>query len=521
MPDDVSHPGVFIEESPAGHPIAGVATSTTAFLGQAAMGPTDKPVSVFDLTDFIDQFGPLDLNYPMGFAVRDFFANGGSQAVIVRLYENPSVGNPAAVLKAGTVHPVTLVATSPGDWANSLEAQVKHDGDAGVATDLGLTTDDLFSLRVRARPGGPQEKFLNLTVKDTARRVDRVLARESALVRIADPDALVEPPGESVDGTGTATWDHVQPTDVGHPSAPLDLAAYAGDRAARTGKYQLAHVDLVNLVCVSANTLDHSVPAPVYRDILDYCVERRAFLLVDAPADWTRADLTDRLSQFQSIETAARNAAVFYPRLLQKNPLRGNQIEPFAPCGAVAGVIARTDATRGVWKAPAGADASLAGVVGLSENLSDAQAGPLNQHGINVIRTFPTVGPVVWGARTMRGADVNADEFKYIPVRRTALFIEESLQRGLQWAMFEPNDEPLWAQIRLTVGAFMNDLFRKGAFQGQTERDAYFVNCGRQTTTDDDIDNGVLNVVVGFAPLRPAEFVILQLQLIAGQKGPP
>jgi phage tail sheath protein FI len=184
-------------------------------------------------------------------------------------------------------------------------------------------------------------------------------------------------------------------------------------------------------------------------------------------------------------------------------------------------VIARTDATRGVWKAPAGADASLAGVVGLSENLSDAQAGPLNQHGINVIRTFPTVGPVVWGARTMRGADVNADEFKYIPVRRTALFIEESLQRGLQWAMFEPNDEPLWAQIRLTVGAFMNDLFRKGAFQGQTERDAYFVNCGRQTTTDDDIDNGVLNVVVGFAPLKPAEFVILQLQLIAGQKGPP
>ncbi|OBF40983.1 hypothetical protein A5724_05215 [Mycobacterium sp. ACS1612] len=521
MPDEVSHPGVFIEEFPAGHPIAGVATSITAFLGQARMGPTDKPVSVFDLTDFIDQFGPLDLNYPMGFAVRDFFANGGSHAVIVRLYKNPPAGKAAAVLKAGTVHPVTLVAASPGDWANSLEAQVKHDGDAAVATALAVAPDDLFSLRVRTRPGGAQEKFLNLTVKDSARRVDRVLARESAWVRIADPDALVERPDESLDDTGTAAWDHVQPNDVGHPGAPLDLAAYAGDRAARTGKHQLAHVDLVNLVCVSANTLDNSVPPPVYRDILDYCVERRAFLLVDAPADWIRADLTDRLSEFESTETAARNAAIFYPRLLQKNPLRGSQIEPFAACGAVAGVIARTDAARGVWKAPAGTDASLAGVVGLSENLSDAQAGPLNQHGINVIRTFPTVGPVVWGARTMRGADLHADEFKYIAVRRTALFIEESLQRALQWVVLEPNDESLWAQIRLTVSAFMHNLFRQGAFQGVVPNVAYFVNCGRQTTTDDEIENGVVNVVVGFAPLKPSEFVILQLQLIAGQKGPP
>ena len=182
--------------------------------------------------------------------------------------------------------------------------------------------------------------------------------------------------------------------------------------------------------------------------------------------------------------------------------------------------MARTDAARGVWKAPAGTDASLAGVAGLAENLSDAESGPLNKIGINVIRTFPVYGPVVWGARTLRGADAVADEYKYIPVRRTALFIEESLRRGLQWVVFEPNDEPLWAQIRLTVGAFMHDLFRRGAFQGQTPRDAYLVKCDKETTTAGDIDNDAVNVVVGFAPLKPAEFVILQLQLIAGRKGP-
>jgi phage tail sheath protein FI len=124
---------------------------------------------------------------------------------------------------------------------------------------------------------------------------------------------------------------------------------------------------------------------------------------------------------------------------------------------------------------------------------------------------------VVWGARTLRGADQLADEWKYVPVRRTALFIEESLYRGTQWIVFEPNDEPLWAQIRLNVGAFMNSLFRQGAFQGITPKDAYFVKCDKETTTQNDIDRGIVNIIVGFAPLKPAEFVVIKLQQIAGQ----
>ena len=149
--------------------------------------------------------------------------------------------------------------------------------------------------------------------------------------------------------------------------------------------------------------------------------------------------------------------------------------------------------------------------------LTDAENGELNQLGINCLRAFPVVGQVVWGSRTLRGADQLADENKYIPVRRTTLFLEESLRRGLQWAVFEPNDESLWSAIRLNVGAFMQTLFRQGAFQGASARDAYFVKCDSETTTQSDIDLGIVNVIVGFAPLKPAEFVVISIQQLAGQ----
>jgi len=213
----------------------------------------------------------------------------------------------------------------------------------------------------------------------------------------------------------------------------------------------------------------------------------------------------------------ARNAALYFPRVVQPDPERDRQLDTFAPCGIIAGVMARTDSQRGVWKAPAGLDAALNGIQGLQVNLTDDENGQLNPLGINCLRAFPVNGRVVWGARTLRGADQLADEYKYIPVRRLALFIEESLYRGTQWVVFEPNDEPLWAQIRLNVGAFMQNLFRQGAFQGKTPREAYFVKCDKETTTQNDINLGIVNILVGFAPLKPAEFVIIKIQQIAGQ----
>ena len=185
-----------------------------------------------------------------------------------------------------------------------------------------------------------------------------------------------------------------------------------------------------------------------------------------------------------------------------------------ASSGTIAGLWARTDVARGVWKAPAGTDARLRNVDSLTYVMTDLENGTLNPLGVNCLRNFPVFSNICWGARTLEGADVLASDWKYVPVRRTTLFLEESLYRGTKWVVFEPNDEPLWSQIRLNVGAFMQDLFLQGAFQGSTPGQAYFVKCDGETTTQNDIDNGIVNIEVGFAPLKPAEFVIIKIQQI-------
>ena len=158
-------------------------------------------------------------------------------------------------------------------------------------------------------------------------------------------------------------------------------------------------------------------------------------------------------------------------------------------------------------------------MLGLSINgqegdLTDREVGLLTPLGINCLRAFPGIVHVIWGARTLEGADGLGSQWKYVPVRRLSLYIEESIVRGTQWVVFEPNDEPLWARIRLDVDAFMHTLFRQGAFRGTTPKDAYFVKCDSETTTQTDIDNGIVNIVVGFAPLRPAEFVVISIRQI-------
>jgi hypothetical protein len=218
-------------------------------------------------------------------------------------------------------------------------------------------------------------------------------------------------------------------------------------------------------------------------------------------------------------EPSRRNSALYFPRLVLDD--LGHRASPsidvtsFPPSGALAGLYARTDTERGIWKAPAGLATGIGGTIGLTDVLTDFDSGRLNPIAINALRTLPIVGNVVWGARTVEGDDLEASQWKYIPVRRLALYIEESLYRGTQWVVFEPNDEPLWSQIRLNVGVFMHILFRQGAFQGATARDAYFVKCDKDTNPQADIDRGIVNIIVGFAPLKPAEFVIIQLQQIS------
>ncbi len=285
---------------------------------------------------------------------------------------------------------------------------------------------------------------------------------------------------------------------------------FIGSRAQRKGIYALEPVDLFNILCLPGVT-----DPGILMDADSYCKERRAFMVVDAPKGLLPAAAAATAMSPDLPKTDY--GAVYYPWIKVADPLNGGKLRTSAPCGAIAGLYARTDSTRGVWKAPAGTDATLSGAQGVEYVLTDGENGTLNPLGVNCIRLFPVFGTLSWGARTLRGADAIASEYKYIPVRRLALFIEESLYRGTKWVVFEPNDEPLWAQIRLNLGAFMNNLFRQGAFQGKTPREAYFVKCDKETTTQNDINLGIVNIVVGFAPLKPAEFVIIKLQQMAGQ----
>jgi uncharacterized protein len=355
----------------------------------------------------------------------------------------------------------------------------------------------------------------------------------------AEPSAVVSFTGDLADATGLgeAARTNVQQyalgggavaaqaTPNGTPQrgadgdAP-DALALLGDREAKTGLFALEDVGTFNILCVPDTVrLSDNEAGQVASAATNYCEERRAFYVLDPPqADEVRdepAEIRDWLDEHATLRH--RNAAVYYPRPRLADPLNDFRLRLVATSGTVAGLYARTDGDRGVWKAPAGTEAGLRGVQGLEYRLSDQENGSLNPLAINCLRTFPVFGHVAWGARTLVGSDQQASEWKYVPVRRLALFMEESLYRGTQWVVFEPNDEPLWSQIRLNVGAFLNNLFRKGAFQGQSPQDAYFVKCDAETTTQNDIDLGIVNILVGFAPLKPAEFVIIQIQQIAGQ----
>lgn len=516
MPATLSYPGVYIEEIPSGvRTITGVATSIAAFVGRALRGPTDEPVVINGFGDFERTFGGLWAGSSLGPAVLDFFQNGGAQAIVVRLYRETATKPLLAELDA---QGLGLVASSPGTWGNDLRARVDEVSQQ-VADQLGIDKAKLFNLTVHHTRTRETEIFANLMIDPASpRRADDAIRNRSRLVRVkgALPGAVpVKHAAGAEDDFWTDDTLSSKVTDAKKAVDGDDLEAenFTG-KGDKNGLYALAKADLFNMLCIPPYK-NGNVESALIGDAAKFCEDRRAMLLVDPPIAWD--DTADAIAGVAGIGTSSKNAALFFPRIRRPNPFRGGLPEDYVPSGAVAGVFARTDTQRGVWKAPAGLEATLVGVPELSVALSDAENGQLNPLGINCLRVKPGAGRVVWGSRTLQGNDILASEWKYVPVRRTALFIEESLYRGTQWVVFEPNDEPLWAQIRLNVGAFMQNLFRQGAFQGQTPRDAYLVKCDKETTTQNDINLGIVNIVVGFAPLKPAEFVIVKIQQLAGQ----
>lgn len=403
-----THPGVFVEEKEGTvHEIEGVPTSITAFVGRALKGPRHQAVGIKSFHEFETIFGGLSTESTLGYAVRDFYLNGGNEAVIVRLF-----------------HPT----------------------------------------------GGE----------------------------------------ESGDGDGAAS-----------NGAPLDAYDFIGEGKAQAGEglYALEQAGLFNLLCIPPDLPGGNVDRDVLAAAAAYCEKRRAFLIVDSPGNWTSAAAA-KAGLSTEININSPNAAIYFPRLRQQNPLRENQLEEMAACGAVAGVIARMDRTRGVWEAPAGQEANLLGVAELSLKLTDRENGELNPLGINCLRTFQHSGHLIWGARTLAGSDAQASDWKYVPVRRLAIFLEESIDKGTEWTVFEANDEALWTRLRASVGSFMHGLFKEGAFQGATPKDAYYVKCDSETTGQSDIESGVVNILVGFAPLKPAEFITIRIQQMARKPEP-
>jgi phage tail sheath protein FI len=602
----ISYPGVYVQEVKSDvRTIVPVDTATTAFIGRARRGPVNQPVQCNSYADFQRIFGGLWLESKLGYAVNQFFLNGGSKAIIVRLYHldghdkatltvpggiyaaaaavlaaakkateldeatgksvkdaaqkamweykepGPAQDGAQAILetvnglddsatqgdvktkleaikleeaiKTDAVKQYTLILESkyPGAWGNNLCARItwidKPKVKEQVARQFGVGEGDLFNVTIHDKASGVTEEFPNVTIVEGPRKLDKVIAQESELVVVSSLSKkcpVAHPPAEKAN-----LWDDPKAYDTVAGDVQADdgeaLAAddYLG--AEKMGIYALEHADIFNLLYIPPDKPGEDLPGGVLTAAAEYCKLRRAMLLVDPPSTWVKKD--DAKEHFPIDGLSGNNAAVYFPNIKVPNPLHDNQVETFGPGGAVAGIFARTDATRGVWKAPAGLEATLKGVVDLSVPLTDAENGELNPLGINCLRKMPAAGYVVWGARTLEGDDRLASQWKYIPVRRTALFVEESLYRNIKWAVFEPNDEPLWSQLRLNIGVFMHGLFRQGAFQGQSPREAYFVKCDKTTTTQGDIDRGIVNIVVGFAPLKPAEFVILYIQQIAGQ----
>ncbi|HEV2134450.1 MAG TPA: phage tail sheath subtilisin-like domain-containing protein [Terracidiphilus sp.] len=525
MPLSRTYPGVYVQEVTGGvHPIVGVPTCITAFVGRTVFGPVNVPTNITSYSDFERDFGGIDIDYPMSYAVNDFFQNDGTQAVVVRLYQPDPIKPAKAVIK---LNGLSLEAASEGCWGNHLRVRVDNKVSAETASALGLTISDLVNLTICDTRRKIMERFLNVSVRESARRVDRVLSA-SALMRVKSamspaltlPAPHIDPqPGEDIWAQDRLSTPVAAVDEVGNDLALKD-STYLGDKNLKTGIYAFENADIFNVLCIPPDTRGGDVPAQVLSQAASYCVTRRAMLIIDPPSSWTSANEVAPQAYYRVLgmaETASQNAAIYFPRIRESDPVLKGQLDTLAPCGVIAGVWARTDALRGVWKAPAGTEAALKGVQGLAVTLTEAEEGELNSWAINCLRSFPEAGLVVWGARTLQGVSNSGGEFQYIPVRRLALFIEESVYRGTQWAVFEPNDNRLREKIRLNIVAFMNGLFHQGAFAGAKPEEAYFVKCDNETTTQVDIDQGLVNILVGFAPLKPAEFIILKIQQAAGQ----
>ncbi len=579
-----TYPGVYVEEISSGqHTITGVATSIAAFVGWTNQGPVGTATMVESWAQYQLLFGGLIPGNLLGYAVYQFFGNGGSQAYIVRLVD-PTAGTASSVICG-----LQLYASNPGAWANGISVQIYN------VTPNATSTDLTFNLKItNTSTKQVLESYTNLSVLSTSPNFAvTTINNDSTYISFSGSGSLTPPtflpfymvagavaagpafdPGETVkqastsstatflglDGAGdmllgpisgvadNTAWTGVTSTatfnSTANPAVVVQAAgptALNGGTGAKTGAdgnvlvpnttpfetalevqatgFQvLANVPIFNLLCVPGEN-DSAVVTGGSPSLLQFCHDNRAFLILDAAQNASKTTLENQgPSDAGNVKYSTlypSYGAFYYPWISAPDPQAGFRPTLFPPCGFVAGAFAATDADRGVWKAPAGIGANLSGALGLQTVLNDADNGLLNPVAVNCLRQFRTYGNVIWGARTLDGSDAAGSQWKYIPIRRLAMYIESSLYEGTQWVVFEPNAEPLWGQVRLSIGAFLQELFLRGAFAGTTPQQAYFVKCDSENNPDFSIAQGIVNITVGFAPLYPAEFVVIQITQMA------
>lgn len=527
-----SYPGVYIQELPSlAHSIQPAPTSIAVFIGYTHPSLTKKTLTaipLFSFADYVTNFGgfftSLWLPDYVGHAVFQFFANGGPMCYVVGLpaqqyyamtgtppaltAEDPVV--PASVnvpcsapsgsgITFDALQPVGIPATAPATGVIGTAMSVQLSNFQGTTLD---TADIVISYGLTA------ETYRKVKITEIVTRL-----ADSNLVSVTlstpPPTAYVAsatpPPAPFSLKYATVpdpSWSIINPGDFGQvfeDNASLDK------------------VPIFNLLAVPGI----SDPA-VASEAVAFCERKRAFYITDTPSSATTGwDVNTVVASGPSpAPPVSINAAVYYPWVTTTDPVT-QQSALAPPSGFVAGLYGQTDASQGVWQSPAGIGVTLNGANGVDPNgvMTDPQQGVLNQNAINAIRTFRGAGTVVFGARTTAGSDSNTaqQQWKYVAVRRTALFIEQSLYASLTWAVFQPNSTPLWNALTQTVNAFMLSLFRQGAFAGTKPSEAFVVQCDSTTTTPNDVALGIVNVLVGFAPLLPAEFVVIKIAQLAGQ----
>ena len=537
MPVVTSYPGIYIQELPSNtHTIAAAPTSVTVFVGyvhpfKPSPANFGTALEIFSFSDYERLFGGffqsayIDANVP--YAVNQFFQNGGSDAIIVGLQPQHYFDHTGASLGAVTAASNTLaVSGTSGIEFTALEPTDTVSISVTINNVQKDAATNLTIADLSITYGAQTEVYRKISLDSTNKNpnfIDTRVNGVSGLVTVK-PNTTYPAAFSSLTFTDQKNLATTVPVGtVGVFNAADYLAAFQDDSS-------LDKVQIFNLL-LTPGVINNGVLS----EALAFCERKLAFYIMDPPkidiadppTNWVGDFLGNTAGDSAgNVAPMSANGALYFPYLQSSNPVTGQPTDvtgatfTLPPSGFVAGVYAATDSARGVWKAPAGLATTLldtTGVVTPGGLMTDMRQGVLNKIGVNCIRSFPGAGTVVFGARTLVSANPAFEQWKYVPVRRMALFLEQTLKTNLTWVIFEPNDDPLWVSIRTSIESFMLSLFNQGAFAGTTPSEAFQVKCDSTTTTPDNQANGIVNIVVAFAPLRPAEFVVVKIAQLAGQ----